>query len=97
MFVIAFTWLSGLYGLVSSVIEQIAIPIVQLGLDGTAALFTFIDAIVLAAKLGAVNCSNTVDRGDSWIAYGSLNDTKRCREIQASTFFMWILWVNTTV
>jgi len=96
MFVIAWTWLSVLYGLASAIIEQIAVPIAIVALDGSAALFTFIDAIVLAAKLGAPNCSNLVNEGPNWIGFGSLNDERRCRELQASTFFMWMLWVTTS-
>lgn len=97
MFVIVITWLSALYGLAAALVQQISIPIVQLALDGAAVLFTFIDAIVLAAKLRAVNCANTKDLGDDWIGYGSLNDEKRCRELQASTFFMWVLFATTAI
>jgi len=97
MFVLVVTWLAALYGLVAAVLEQFAIPIVQLGLDGAAALFTFIDAIVLAAKLRAVNCASTANLGDDWIGYGSADDQKRCRELQAGTFFMWVLFATTAV
>ncbi|KAH8170514.1 membrane-associating domain-containing protein [Sarocladium implicatum] len=94
MFVAALSWVALLYGLVASFVSSLAMPIVMLPLDGLATLFTFIAAIVLAAKLGAPNCGN-IDHDDhsrSWIAYGSGNDEKRCREIQASTAFMWFLW-----
>ncbi|KAH8880008.1 hypothetical protein GQ53DRAFT_18341 [Thozetella sp. PMI_491] len=97
MFVIVITWLAALYGLVATVVEQLSIPLAQLGLDGAAALFTFIDAIVLAAKLRAVNCANTKDLGTDWIGYGSADDQKRCRELQASTFFMWVLFATTAI
>ncbi|EGS18526.1 uncharacterized protein CTHT_0051290 [Thermochaetoides thermophila DSM 1495] len=95
MFVIVISWLAGLVGLATSLIERISLPVLALlGADATATLFTFIDAVVLAAKLRAVNCANTEDRSPSWIAYGSANDTKRCRQVQASTVFMWFLFAT---
>lgn len=60
MFVCALSWLAVLYGLVSHFVSAISIPIVALALDSTATLFTFIGAVVLAAKLQAVNCANLV-------------------------------------
>ncbi|KAH8910994.1 hypothetical protein BR93DRAFT_303703 [Coniochaeta sp. PMI_546] len=93
MFVAVLSWLAVLYGLVVSFVESLAIPIVMLALDGAAALFTLIAGIVLAAKLRAVNCSNP-QQGPGWIGYGSNDDVKRCREIQASTAFMWFLWAT---
>ncbi|KAK3944958.1 marvel domain-containing protein [Diplogelasinospora grovesii] len=97
MFVIVISWLATLYGLAAAVVEQVAIPVVLLALDGIVTLFTFINAIVLAAKVRAVNCSNTADLGSDWIGYGSDDNSKRCREIQASTAFMWFLWASFTV
>jgi len=97
MFVIVLTWLAALFGLVASIVEQLAIPIVMLALDGLAAIFTFIDAIVLAAKLRAVNCAYTAGQPGDWIAYGSADDNKRCRELQASTAFMWFLFATVVV
>ena len=96
MFVIAWTWLSVLYGLGFSIIEQITLPMAVLFLDGTAAVLTLTNGIVLAAKLGAPNCSNIHGYGPAWIAFGSNDDERRCRELQASTFFMWMLWATTS-
>ncbi|KAK4241643.1 marvel domain-containing protein [Achaetomium macrosporum] len=95
MFVIVLSWLAALLGLIAGTVERIALPLLALlGADALATLFTFIDAVVLAAKLGAVNCADTSGHSASWIAYGSANDTKRCREVQASTVFMWFLFAT---
>jgi hypothetical protein len=93
MFVAVLSWLAVIYGLVASFVESLAIPIVMFALDGAAALFTFIAGIVLAAKLRAVNCSNP-HQGPGWIGNGAADVHKRCREIQASTAFMWFLWAT---
>ncbi|KAI1085204.1 marvel domain-containing protein [Whalleya microplaca] len=94
MFVCALSWVAVLYGLAAQFVSVLAIPIVALALDAAASLFTFIGAIVLSAKLKAVNCSNLHGHPSDYIAYGSSNDEKRCREIQASTVFLWFLWVS---
>ena len=98
MFVVVLSWLITLFGLAVSLISRLAaLPgIALLGADALATLFTFISAVVLAAKLTAVNCSNTEGHADSWIAYGSDTDGRRCREIQASVVFMWFLWATYT-
>ncbi|CCC08873.1 hypothetical protein SMACR_07510 [Sordaria macrospora] len=92
MFVIVLSWLAALFGLAAALFQRIAIPLVMLALDAAATLFTVIAGIVLAAKLGAVNCGDTDGHGRNWIAYGSADDAKRCREIQAGTAFMWFLF-----
>ncbi|KAJ4413391.1 hypothetical protein N0V85_003586 [Neurospora sp. IMI 360204] len=94
MFVIVLSWLAALFGLAAALFQRIAIPLVMLALDAAATLFTVIAGIVLAAKLGAVNCGDTAKghHGRGWIAYGSGDDSKRCREIQAGTAFMWFLF-----
>lgn len=94
MFVAVLSWLAVLYGLAASIINAIAIPIAMLALDGIVTLFTFISAVVLSARLGVVNCANTSGRGGGWIAYGAADTEKRCREIQASTVFMWFLFIS---
>lgn len=94
MFVAAWSWVASLWGLAAIFITAIAIPLVLLPLDILAVLFTFVDAILLAAKLHAVDCGNIAREGRNWIAYGSNNDHKRCREIQASVAFMWFLWAT---
>lgn len=95
MFVVVLSWLAALLGLAAGMVERVALPlVVHLGADALATLFTFIDAIVLAAKLKAVNCADTSGQPGDWIAYGSADDTKRCREVQASTVFMWFLFAT---
>ncbi|QUC23078.1 uncharacterized protein UV8b_07319 [Ustilaginoidea virens] len=70
----------------------------MLPLDVLLVLFTFINAIVLAAKLRAPNCGNIhpADLPGGWIGYGSRDTEKRCREIQACTAFMWFLWATAS-
>lgn len=95
MFVVVLSWLAALLGLVAGMVERISLPVIALlGADALATIFTFISAVVLAAKLKAVNCSNTSGQPANWIAYGSANDGKRCREVQASTAFMWFLFAT---
>ncbi|KUI72597.1 Non-classical export protein 2 [Cytospora mali] len=84
MFVTALAWVVTLYGLAVSFIGALAIPIVVLACDVLAVLFTLIDGIVLAALLGVPNC-------------GSTGDKHKCRELQASTAFMWFLFLTFVV
>lgn len=93
MFVAALSWVVCLYGMIATVISSLGKPIILTILDGLGVLFTFISAIVLAARIGHPNCSNTTDRHHNWIGYGSRDAEKRCRELQASDAFMWFLWV----
>lgn len=98
MFVAVLAWIASLYGLAASLVESLAIPIVLMGLDGAATLFTAIDGIVLAAKLHVVNCGGDISGlGDGWIGYGSADDVKRCREVQAGTTFVWFLFATFVV
>ncbi|CAH0016018.1 unnamed protein product [Clonostachys rhizophaga] len=97
MFVAAWAWVTALFGLAAALISSLAIPILLLALNGLAVLFTLVDAIVLSAKLGAPNCGHIRNEPRNWIAYGSNNNTKRCREIQASTVFMWFLFATFCV
>lgn len=94
MFVVAWSWVASLYGLAAVFFSVLAVPVILLALDGMATLLTFIDSIVLSARLMAVNCSSPGRRGRDWIGYGSNDTEKRCREIQASIVFMWFLWVT---
>ena len=57
MFVAVWAWIACLFGLAASLMEALAIPIVLLVLDGASVLFTFVAAVVLSAKLGAVAAS----------------------------------------
>jgi hypothetical protein len=95
IFVASLSWVALLYGLFATFIESIAYPAALLFLDGAATLFTFICAIVLAAELRAPNCGNIsgAHLPNDWIGFGSHHNERRCREIQASTAFMWFLWV----
>lgn len=95
MFVAVLSWLVNIYGIAASFIGSLGKAAIMLPLDILAVLFTFIDAIVLSAKLRAVNCGNLSHESlpGNWIGYGSHDDSKRCREIQASTVFMWFLWI----
>lgn len=95
MFVAVVVWLAALYGLVTHYIPTLLSPAVAVVLDGAATLFTFIAGIVLAAKLKITNCGGALDPADlgtDWIGFGSTDDTKRCREIQASAVFLWFLF-----
>lgn len=96
MFVAALSWVAVLYGLAANFITALLVPLIMIPLDALAVIFTFISAIVLAAKLRAVNCGNINGRNlpGNWIAFGSADNEKRCREIQASTAFMWFLWAT---
>lgn len=79
MFVTVLGWLVTIYGLAVAFVESLAIPIVVMATDALVVLFTFIDAVVLAAMLGVPNC-------------GREDNEKKCRELQASTVFMWFLF-----
>lgn len=80
MFVTVLAWLGAIYGLAVAFVESLAIPMAVMAADGLVVLFTLIDAIVLAALLRLPNCANE----------GGLE--KKCRELQASTAFMWFLF-----
>ncbi|KAI1498087.1 marvel domain-containing protein [Biscogniauxia marginata] len=93
MFVCVLAWIASLYSFIAHFVAVIAVPLAALILDAAATLFTFIGSVVLSAKLTAVNCGNFGDdKLSDWIAFGSGNDEKRCREIQASIVFMWFLF-----
>lgn len=60
MFVAVFSWIVLLFGLGAFFVNALNIPIVLVALDALAALFTFIAAVVLSAKLGVHSCHNFV-------------------------------------
>ncbi|KXJ90988.1 marvel domain-containing protein [Microdochium bolleyi] len=91
MFVCALNWIAILWGLVTHFISSLDMPIVSMALDGVAALFTFIGAVVISAKLTAVNCSNLGGFAPDYVAFGSADNEKKCRELQAGTVFLWFL------
>lgn len=95
MFVVVLGWLASIIGILSFFTSALAQPVVQVPFDGLTALFSFIAAVMLAAKLQVVNCAsiNAKSMPGDWIAWGSDDDSKRCREIQAGTVFMWFLFI----
>ncbi|KAG6071887.1 hypothetical protein E4U30_002399 [Claviceps sp. LM220 group G6] len=99
MFVAVLSWIVHLYGLAAVLVSSLSSGMILLPMDILITLFTFIDAIVLAAKLRAPNCSNIdpFSLPASWVGYGSDDNEKRCREIQASTAFMWFLFASSAV
>ncbi len=94
MFVIALSWLVCLYSIVATVVSSLGKPLILAVLDVLGIIFTFLSAVILAARIGKTNCSNTTDRPANWIAYGSGNAEHRCRELQASDAFMWFLFAT---
>ena len=96
MFVIVAAWLASVYGLLTRLFPGLENPNIALPADAAGSLLAFIDGIVLSAKLGVVNCGEIGDKKDTlpggWIAWGSGDDEKRCREIQAGAAFMWLLF-----
>ena len=98
MFVIVASWVCSLYGLFARLFPSIENVKVQLPADAAGVLFNFIGAVVLSAKLGIVDCGDVEgkkeDKPGSWIVWGSGDDEKRCREIQAGTVFMWFLFIS---
>lgn len=83
MFVTVLAWLATLYGLAVAVAASLAIPVLVMAADAVVVLFTFIDAIVLAALLKLPGCGR----------FSGGTETK-CRELQASTAFMWFLFAT---
>ncbi|KAF5236090.1 hypothetical protein FAUST_6766 [Fusarium austroamericanum] len=94
MFVAIVGWIVCIIGLLGFFVSALDKPLLQLPLDSIAVLFTFIGAIVLAAKLRVVNCGEINPKAlpTDWIAWGSANDEGRCRRLQASTVFIWFLF-----
>lgn len=84
LFVTVLAWLATLYGFALAFVTSLAVPIVVLAADAAVVLFSFIDAIVLAALLRSRNCG----------ALASDGLEKKCRELQASTAFMWFLFAT---
>ncbi|KAH8162288.1 hypothetical protein CIB48_g5959 [Xylaria polymorpha] len=98
IFVCAISWIAVIYNLIAHFVDAVAIPIIGLALDGFATLFTFIGAVVLSAKLTTVNCAHSSQgsRPSDWIAFGSGDTEKRCREVQSGLVFMWFLFATFT-
>lgn len=81
LFVTVLAWLATLYGLIVAFVTSLAIPIIVLAFDALVVLFSFISAVVLAALLRSRDCGNVGDGLEH-----------KCRELQASTAFMWFLF-----
>lgn len=100
LFSLIIAWLACLLGIAGTFFTMLGEGIfsyVLLGLDALAVIFTFVAAIVIPAKLKAPNCGGELTvarRGINWIGFGSNDDEKRCRELQASTAFLWFLWAT---
>lgn len=93
MFVAVFSWIVLLFGLGAFFVNALNIPIVLVALDALAALFTFIAAVVLSAKLGVHSCHNFGYTISNHLTNGGADVKERCQELQASTAFFWFLWV----
>ncbi|KAI0141684.1 hypothetical protein GGR57DRAFT_401051 [Xylariaceae sp. FL1272] len=103
LFVCALVWIVALAGLVGHFFfESLTAPLLKV-LDPLAMLFTFIAAVVLSAKLHAVNCGNAYNYAQAhhgWIASLLSNDNhpisaeKNCREIQGGLVFLWFLFAT---
>ncbi|KAK7744481.1 hypothetical protein SLS53_003365 [Cytospora paraplurivora] len=81
MFVACFAWIPVLYGLLAAAFAAASFPVVILVLDVLAFLLTFTDAIALAALLHVPDCGTTYY-------------PHKCRELQAATAFMWLLFAT---
>lgn len=92
MFVAALCWIVVLYGLVAAFVESLAIPLVLIVLDTLATLFTLVAGIVLPARLHVHSCTNFAYLATNELTNGSSSPKKTCRELQASTAFLWFLF-----
>jgi non-classical export protein 2 len=91
-----FAWFGAIYGMTGRLMNSLEFPTAVLLVDGFAILFTFIASIMLAGLLKVVNCGSLDPKKlpKNYIAWGSDNDEKRCRELQAGTAFMWFLLLS---
>ncbi|CAG8025713.1 unnamed protein product [Penicillium salamii] len=69
-------------------------PIIMIVTDALNTVFFFCAAIALAAKLECHSCNNKSYLVNNEITNGATNMTKRCREAQASTAFLWFAWAG---
>jgi len=92
MFVGVFGLASLLYLLPVSFLEGYNFPILSIGLDVLNVLFWFCAAVATPAYTGVHSCSNNNYTRTNHIMNGAYNRQKRCREIQASTAFLWFGW-----
>jgi hypothetical protein len=95
MFCAAFSMFTLLYTIPASFNADWAIhPIIMIVTDALNCVFFFCAAIALAAKLECHSCSNHSYLINNEITNGSYNMSKRCREAQASTAFLWFAWAG---
>lgn len=95
MFVSAFSMFTLFYLFPASWNSDWAIhPIFMIVLDALNCVFFFCAAIALAAKLECHSCTNKSYLIHNEITNGAHNMTKRCREAQASTAFLWFGWAG---
>ncbi|KAF2116176.1 marvel domain-containing protein [Lophiotrema nucula] len=92
MFVGVFGLLSLLYLLPVTLLEGYNFPMLSIGLDALNVLFWFCAAVATPAYTGVHSCSNRNYTAHNHIMNGAFNREKRCREIQASTAFLWFGW-----
>ncbi|CAK7230554.1 hypothetical protein SBRCBS47491_007623 [Sporothrix bragantina] len=100
LFACIIAWVACLWGMISSFVGMLAEGIFAYGLlafDVLSTIFVFVAAIVIPAKLHAVNCGGDLSverRGVGWIGFGSEDTEQRCRELQASSAFLWFLFAT---
>jgi hypothetical protein len=95
MFVSAFSMFTLFYLVPASFSSDWAIhPIIMIVVDVLNNIFFFCAAIALAAKLEVHSCGNSSYTSTNEITNGSNNQSKRCREAQASTAFLWFGWAG---
>jgi len=97
IFTAVWCWLAIVYGLVAGVLDSLYIPIAALAVDVLAVLFTFVNGVTLAAQLGAHSCSNDDYVNNNYLTAPTDDRSKRCRELQAATAFVWFLFVALIV
>lgn len=96
IFVAVFGMLSLLYLIPTTFLDSFSVPVVNIALDVLNVLFWFCAAVATAAYLGVHSCNNPNYTRTNHITNGSLDTTKRCREAQASTAFLWFGWAAWT-
>ncbi|KAL4964884.1 MARVEL domain-containing protein [Aspergillus stella-maris] len=97
MFVAAFSMFTLFYSVPASFNPDWAIhPIILIVVDTLNMILFFTCAIALAAKLECHSCSNREYVLNNEITNGSMDPSKRCREAQASTAFLWFAWAGYT-
>ncbi|KAL8707753.1 MAG: hypothetical protein Q9220_007273 [cf. Caloplaca sp. 1 TL-2023] len=100
IFVSVFAMLSLFYLIGAAIMDGFAIPLAMLALDAINTLLFLIGGIALAAYLGVHSCSNKDYVIHNKVTNGSFNPTKRCREAQAVTAFLWfgfLAWLGSLV